>query len=81
MIASGGHDEMEVAIDLAAIALGDHGLERCRGLLEGRPCLCRVTAELEQSEPESEQRVSVGMQIVAELRRRGIATTLSFPAG
>lgn len=37
MIAGRGHDEMEVAVDLTAVALGDHRLERGRGLFEGHP--------------------------------------------
>lgn len=69
MIAGRSHDEVEIAVDLAAVALGDHRLERGRGLFEGDPGARPVAAQLDQAKAEAEQSVSIGMQIVAELRR------------
>ena len=71
MIARSRHDEVEVAIDLLAIALGDDRLERGGGLLEGDARLCGVAAEFAETKAEPEKRVTVGMQVVAELRRKG----------
>ena len=71
MIARRRHDEVEVAIDLLAIALGDDRLERGGGLLEGGARLCGVAAEFAEAKAEAEERIAIGMQIVAELRRKG----------
>ena len=71
MIARRCHDEVEVAIDLLAVALRDHRLKRGGGLLEGDPRLCGVAAEFAKAKPEPEKRIAVGMQVEAELRRKG----------
>jgi hypothetical protein len=65
------HYEVEVAIDLLAIALGDYGLKGGGGLLKGSARLCSVTAEFTEAKAEPEKGVAVGMEVVAELRREG----------
>ena len=53
------------------VALCDDRLEGGGGLLEGGARLCGVSAEFAEAKAEPEKRVAVGMQIVAELRRKG----------
>ena len=71
MVAGCCHHEMEVPIDLLAVALCDDRLERGCGLFKGDARLNSVTAEFAETQSQSEKRVAVGMQIVAELRRKG----------
>src|SRR5437870_2528109 len=67
MIARCRHSEVEVAINLLAIALRDHRLKGGGRLLEGGARLCGVAAEFTEAEPEPEKRVAVRMQVVGEL--------------
>ncbi len=69
MITRRRHDEVEVAIDLPTIALGDHCLERGGGLLKGGTPLGGVAAEFAETKTQAKQGVSIGVQIIAELRR------------
>ncbi len=67
VIGRSGHDEMKVAIDLLAVALGHHGLKRRGRLLEGGARLRSVAAELAKAQAKAQQGIGVGMEIVAEL--------------
>ena len=62
---------MEVAIGLLAVAFGHDRLEGGGRLLEGGARLGWVAAQLAEAKAEPEKHVAVGMQIVAELRRKG----------
>ena len=71
VIGRGGHDEMEVTINLLAVALGHHRFKRCSRLLEGSARLGSVAAELAKAQAKAQQGISVGMEIVAELGGEG----------
>ena len=71
MIGRSGHDEMEVAIDLLAVAFGHHRLKRRGRLLEGGARLRSVAAELAKAQAKAQQGIGVGMEIVAELGSEG----------
>jgi len=45
MITRRSHDEVEVAIDLLAVPLGNHRLKSGGGLLERCTCPCGVSAK------------------------------------
>lgn len=71
MIAHSSHHEMEVAIRLQTIAFGDHRLQGSGGLFESGARLRGVAAKLPKAKAKPEKYVSIGMQVVALLGRKG----------
>ena len=71
MIACCRHNEVEVTINLLAVAFGDDCFEGSCSLFESGARLCGVAIEFAKAKAESEKRIAVGMQIIAELRCEG----------
>jgi hypothetical protein len=68
VIARCRHDEVEIAIDLLAIALCNHSFQGCGCLLEGGPGLGCISAEFSQAKTKPKKGVAIGMQVMAKLR-------------